>query len=200
MIKKNHSVEFMSLWNDHRANRAPLVATIVLRIMITISFIMFIIAGLFKASVGLMIGVAILITVLMVGSRRLKRHSILIERKFFQNLRSREVRDQYLGTKKPDYAGKLLTHDLHLADFDIPAESLWSGKTLAELNFAKKYGVHITSILRGKKRINIPGGRIQVFPFDKIQVIGTDEQINRFSEMLNKNGLDEPDLDRKSVV
>ena len=30
MIKKNHSVEFVTLWRDSRGNRAPLVATIVL--------------------------------------------------------------------------------------------------------------------------------------------------------------------------
>ena len=197
MIKKNHSVEFTTLWNDHRSNRAPLVATIVLRVMIAISFVMFIIAGLFKASVGLMIGIAILITVIMVGSRRLKKQSILIERKFFQNLRSRDIRDQYLGNKKPEYAGKLLSRDLHLADFDIPGESTWAGKTLMELNLAKKYGIHITSILRGKKRINIPGGRVQLFPFDKIQVIGTDEQINSFAEIMNQKMMDETDAYEK---
>ena len=186
MIKKNHSVEFTTLWNDHRSNRAPLVATIVFRIMIAITFVMFIIAGLFKASVGLMIGAAILVTVIMIGSRRLKRQSILIERRFFQNVLSRDMRDNYLGEKKPDYVGHLLSHDLHLADFEIPCESMWGGKTLAQLNFASAYNVHITSILRGKRRINIPGGRVQLFPYDKIQVIGTDEQLNQFGEVISQ--------------
>ncbi len=184
MIKKNHSIEFMALWNDHRSNRAPLVATIVFRMMIAITFVMFVIAGLFKASVGLMIGAAILIIGVMIGSRRLKRQSILLERQFFQNLRSRDMRDQYLGNAKPSYAGQLLSHDLQMGDFEIPAESMLAGKTLAQLNFAKTYGVHITSILRGKKRINIPGGRVQLFPFDNIQVIGTDEQLNLFGEII----------------
>ena len=52
MIKKNHSVEFVTLWRDSRGNRAPLVATIVLRILLAVSFVMFVIAGLFKLSVG----------------------------------------------------------------------------------------------------------------------------------------------------
>ena len=88
-----------------------------------------------------MIGVAILITAFMIGSRRLKRQSILIERKFFQNLRSREVRDEYLGNKKPDYAGRLLSYDLHLADFEISGELKGGGKTLIELNLANKNGI-----------------------------------------------------------
>ncbi|SHE72502.1 transporter, CPA2 family [Bacteroides faecichinchillae] len=182
MVKKNHSVEFMTLWHDSRANRAPLVATIVIRVMIAVLFVIFIISGLFKASIGLIIGVAVLVVLLMVWSRRLKKQSILIERRFFQNLRSRDVRAEYLGEKKPEYAGRLLSHDLHLADLEIPGESSWAGKTLMELNLGKRYGVHVASILRGRRRINIPGGAERLFPLDKIQVIGTDEQLNKFSE------------------
>ena len=182
MVKKNHSVEFMTLWHDSRANRAPLVATIVIRVMIAVLFVIFIISGLFKASIGLIIGVAVLVVLLMVWSRRLKKQSILIERRFFQNLRSRDVRAEYLGEKKPEYAGRLLSHDLHLADLEIPGESPWAGRTLMELNLGKRYGVHVASILRGRRRINIPGGAERLFPLDKIQVIGTDEQLNNFSE------------------
>ena len=53
-----------------------------------------------------------------------------------------------------------------------------------ELNLGKKYGIHIASILRGKRMINIPGGSVRLFPMDKIQVIGTDEQLNVFSSSM----------------
>ncbi|WP_455591709.1 cation:proton antiporter domain-containing protein [Bacteroides sp.] len=200
MVKKNHSVEFMALWEDSRVNRGPLVSTILLRIVISALFVMFIIARLFKASVGLMFGVAVLLVIMMILSRRLKRHSILIERQFFQNLRSRDMRAEYLGEKKPAYAGRLLSRDLHLADFEIPGESKWAGKTLLELNFGKKYDVHIASILRGKRRINIPGGSVRLFPMDKIQVIGTDEQLNAFGEEMSRVSAMETDVIEKSEM
>lgn len=200
MVKKNHSVEFITLWDARRANRAPLVSTIVLRMVVAVLFVMFIIARLFKSSIGLIIGVAILLVVLMVLSRQLKKRSILIERKFFQNLRSRDVRAEYMGEKKPEYAGRLLSRDLHLADFEIPGESLWAGKTLLELNLGKKYGVHVVSILRGKRRINIPGGSIRLFPMDKIQVIGTDEQLNVFGEEMSRGSYVDSDVFEKSEM
>ena len=56
-----------------------------------------------------------------------------------------------------------------------------------ELNLGKKFGVHVASILRGKRRINIPGGSVRLFPMDKIQVIGTDEQLSVFNEAM-QNG------------
>ncbi len=186
MIKKNHSVEFTTLWNDSRVNRGPLVSTILLRIIIALVFVSFIIGSLFKTSIGLVIGVAILLVTLMILSRQLKKQSILIERRFFQNLRYREMRAEYMGEKKPSYARRLLSHDLHLADFEIPGESVWAGKTLLDLHFGKTYGVHVASILRGRRRINIPGGSIRLYPMDKLQVIGTDEQLVAFGEELTR--------------
>ena len=200
MIKKNHSVEFVTLWRDSRGNRAPLVATIVLRILLAVSFVMFVIAGLFKLSVGLVFGVAVLLVTVMILSRQLKRQSIMIERTFFQNLRSRDMRAEYLGEKKPEYAGRLLSRDLHLTDYEIPGESAWAGKTLAELNFGKRYGVHVVSILRGRKRINIPGASVRLFPLDKIQVIATDEELNVFGEEMDRLSTVATDVVEKSEM
>lgn len=197
MIKKNHSVEFLTLWNDNRGNRAPLVATIVIRILVGVSFVMFVIAGLFKISVGLVFGVAVLLVIMMILSRQLKKQSILIERKFFQNLRYRDMRAEYLGEKKPEYAGRLLSRDLHLTDFEISGESRWAGKTLGELNFGKRYGVHVVSVLRGKKRINIPGSRTRLFPQDKIQVIATDEDLTVFGKEMERVSVLEVDAIEK---
>lgn len=200
MIKKNHSAEFVTLWNDSRGNRAPLVATIVIRILIAVSFVMFVMAGLFKVSVGLLLGVAVLLVTMMILSRQLKKQSIMIERKFFQNLRYRDMRAEYMGEKKPEYAGRLLSRDLHLTDFEVPGESAWAGKTLAELNFGKKYGIHVVSILRGRRRINIPGASVRLFPEDKIQVIGTDEELNLFSLEMEKAAILETDVVEKSEM
>ena len=186
MIKKNHSVEFVTLWKENRGNRAPLVATILLRILLVISFVMFVIGGLFKISVGLLLGVALLLVVVMILSRQLKKQSILIERTFFQNLRYRDMQAEYLGEKKPEYAGRLLSYDLHLTDIIVPSESEWVGHTLGELNFGKQYGVHVVSILRGKKRINIPGADVCLFPQDKLQVIATDEELGVFTQAMNQ--------------
>ena len=76
MIKKNHSMEFVTLWNDNRGNRAPLVATIVLRILLAVSFVMFVIAGLFKMSVGLVFGVALLLVRVTFGRNIWARRSL----------------------------------------------------------------------------------------------------------------------------
>ena len=42
------------------------------------------------------------------------------------------------GQKRPEYEGHLLSRDLHLSDFEIPADSLWAGYTLRELKEAEE--------------------------------------------------------------
>jgi CPA2 family monovalent cation:H+ antiporter-2 len=185
MMKKNHSIEFVTLWEDNRYNRGPLVSTIFVRILLAGMMLMYIIYHYFRAPIGVVGGLTLIVLAAMSLSRGLKRRSILIERTFFQNLRQRDIRDEFLGRKKPAYATALLTRDLHLSNFVVPSDSLWAGRTLADLNLGKEYGVRIVSIIRGERRINIPGGTEQVFPQDRWQVIGTDEELKRMGDELN---------------
>lgn len=186
IMKKNRSEEFKSLWSDSRFNHAPLISIILLRIVIAIGFIVFIIEHLFRASAALMVGIAIIVVCAMILSRFLKKQSIVLERTFVRNLHYKEIQQEYLGEKQPEYAGRLLDRDLHLSDFLIPAESAWAGKTLRELDLGKKYDVHVASIIRGKHRLNIPDGNTCIFPSDLIQVIGTDEQLSLFASVAEK--------------
>lgn len=186
IMKKNRSEEFKSLWSDSRFNHAPLISIILLRIVIAIGFIVFIIENLFRASAALMVGIAIIVVCAMILSRFLKKQSIVLERTFVRNLHYKEIQQEYLGEKQPEYAGRLLDRDLHLSDFLIPAESAWAGKTLRELDLGKKYDVHVASIIRGKHRLNIPDGNTCIFPNDLIQVIGTDEQLSLFASVAER--------------
>ena len=56
-----------------------------------------------------------------------------------------------------------------------------------ELNISKTYGVLIVSIIRGNCRINIPGGNERLFPNDRMQIIGTDEELKHFEQDMNAN-------------
>lgn len=186
IMKKNHSIEFKALWADNRYNHAPLISVILLRIILGIGFVVYIVEYLFQTSTALVVGIALVLVVLMIFSRFLKKQSIGLERTFVQNLRSKDVHKVYLGEKRPEYAGRLLDRDLHLSDFAVPADSLWGGKTLKELDLGKKYGVHVASIIRGKHRLNIPGGENRIYPGDTLQVIGTDDQLSVFTTQAEK--------------
>jgi len=193
MVKKNKSEEFRTLWEASPANRAPLAASIVLRLLIAMGFVFYVLARLFHISVLLLLLLALGVVAFLMFSRFTKNQSRRIEQTFLTNLRSRELRAEYLGQKKPEYASRLLDKDLHLADFDIPAEVDWVGTTLHELNLGKRFGVHIVSILRGNKRLNIPNANERVFPHDRIQVIGTDTGLEAFGAELQRTNTELPE-------
>ncbi|MBR1510631.1 MAG: cation:proton antiporter [Bacteroidales bacterium] len=184
VIKMNKSEESRSLWEASKSNRAPLVASVVIRLIIAMGFVFYVLARLFHISVLLILLLAFALVALMLFNSWIKRSSHRIEQTFMTNLRSREMRAEYLGETKPAYATRLIDKDLHLADFDIPAEIPWAGSELHTLNFGQEYGVHVVSILRGNKRINIPKASDRIFPHDRIQVIGTDADLEKFGAAL----------------
>lgn len=184
VMKQNHSEAFKALWTGRRINRLPLIATILARVVIAVSFIFYICNYLTRFQNALMIAIAVGILVLMILSRRLKKRSITLERLFIQNLRSRDINAQLQGKKKPLFADHLIDRDIHIANLELPDDSLWAGRTLRSLQLRNRFGVHVSSILRGTHRMNIPNGNTILFPGDKLQAIGDDEQLTLFSHAM----------------
>lgn len=127
----------------------------------------------------------------MVLSRSLKHRSIRLERMFINNLNARQTAARRQGKLQPEFEHHLPDRDIHISDFTIPEESLWAGKTLRQLQLRNRFGVHVSSIRRGRQRINIPNGNTIIFPADRLQVIGSDPQLQAFSTALVKELLPE---------
>ena len=198
VMKKNRSPEFRALWDESSRNRMPLIFTIVVRAIIAIAFIFYICNFLSRFTNALMITIGVIVILLIIFSRWVKHRSITLERLFVQNLRSRDIAAQVYGKKRPLYADRLLDRDIHIADFEVPSDSMWMGQTLKQLNLGKKYGVHISSILRSGWRVNIPDGDFMIFPGDVLQAIGSDEQFSVFREaMENERMGDDPNAEKR---
>lgn len=185
VMKKNHSNEWKRLWVESSINRIPLLFTIVVRFVIALAFIFYICNYLTRFTDALMIIIGIAVVSLMIASRWTKKRSIKMERLFIHNLRSRDIMAQVNGEKKPLYEGHLLDRDIHIGDFDVPEDSSWGGKTLKELHLRERFGVDMSSIMRGSQRLNIPNGDTVIFPGDKLQVIGNDDQLQKFATALS---------------
>jgi CPA2 family monovalent cation:H+ antiporter-2 len=191
VMKKNRSEEWKKLWAESNRNHLPLLATVLGRVIVAVAFIFYICNYLSRFSNAVMITLGVVIVAFIIVSRTIKRRSILLERLFVNNLRSRDIEAQVQGKKRPLYEGKLLDRDIHIAEFDVPANSNWMGNTLKGLNLGKKYGVHISSILRGGFRMNIPDGDFILYPSDRLQVIGSDEQMANFAHALETEVIQE---------
>ena len=184
IMQMNHSKEFRSLWMHSHINRLPLIFTMLARMLIALGFIFYVCSRLIQMRFALLLCIAIGLMIMIILSRRLKQRSLRLERAFLQNLRSREIAAQVHGQRRPLYEEYLLDRDIHIAEFIVPDDSVWAGQTLQRLQVGNRFGIHVSSILRGRQRINIPGGTTVLFPGDQIQAIGNDEQLRSFAEAL----------------
>ncbi len=181
MVKHNRSTEFQTLWHSSNFSRAPLVAVQLLRILIVAAIVGHVLGRTLTWNGVLLIGVVVFIIFNILQTRSLGRRTGRLEATFSKNLMQRE------HSARPAYAGHLVEHDLHLTDFTIPVGNAWAGHTLSELSLGHNYGVHVASILRGTERLNIPSGSTRILPGDKLQVIGTDNQLSMFGHALETN-------------
>lgn len=200
IMKKNHSEETKMLWTENHLNRLPLLFTVLVRIVIASGFVFYIVTYLSRFSAGLIISLVLAVITIMVLSRGLKKRSITMERRFVRNLQSRDVAARVHGDRRPLFEQHLLDRDIHIGQFLIPEDSEWAGKSLKELKFRNRFGVHVSCIIRGVQRINIPTGSTVLFPYDKIQVIGDDEQLSGFGKTMNTEVYKEdPEIEKRDM-
>lgn len=184
VMRKNHSDEFRTLRACGRLSRLLLRATVAARFALAAAAVCYVLGFLSPLHPAIHAAAAVVVVGLMVASKRVKLISIRMERRFLQNLRSREVKARSEGGGRPGYAARLTSRNLHLTQLELPEGSLWGGRTLRELDFGRREGVLIAAVVRGTRRINIPDGRTQLFPGDRVEAIGDDAGLEAFARRM----------------
>lgn len=207
VMRKNHSDEFRTLRSRGRLSRLLLRATVAARFALAAAAVCYVLGFLSPLPWPVHVVAASLVVGLMVASKRVKFISIRMERRFLQNLRSREVKARSERGGRPGYAARLTSRNLHLTQLELPEGSRWGGRTLRELDFGRREGVLIAAVVRGTRRINIPDGRTQLFPGDRVEAIGDDAGLEAFARRMGSevepaapDGADGPLLLRRLIV
>lgn len=151
------------------------------RVAFGIALVAFLLLQLFSTFTALVVAFLIMLVSGYVFNRKLHAFSLKIENRFINNFNLRE--NQHIKNNKVD---QLLPWDAHLAHIDMGTHSSLVGKRLEELGLREKYGINIAAIERGNEMLMIPGKNEVLYPFDRISIIGTDEQINNFKGALEK--------------
>lgn len=191
VMRKNHSIEFRKLWAERIANRSILIFTVMVRYAIAMFFVYELINYLSPYSSLLHWIVAAALVGIIAISRHVKSSSQYIDHLFLRNLQSRDTYARRSGKAAPEYAGQLLTHDVHLTILQLPQNTTLAGKTLGQLDLQRTMGVMVSAIVRQCKRINIPRADTVLFPGDRLQIIGNDASIKAITDYVRDNTLAE---------
>lgn len=170
------------IWDDKRY-RALLVLYRLVRIALALFYMSLWISRSFSYTIAMGI---VIFSVIIIGlfSRRIQGLYTWIETKFMLNYYEK---DKLMNTNENLTREQLSPWDAHMADFIVPQEWEYNGKSLLELQLRERFGINIAVIQRGSKLITAPKRNEVLYPFDKIYIIGTDKQVEKFSKFLITN-------------
>ncbi len=186
VITKRKSPEYIRLWNDSKFSRGGIISIMILRGLLAGGLIVATLSPLFPHATAILVIVALALVVILIFTKTFNTQSEKFEERFMSNLNEKELIENENAAINKELVDQLKNRDLHVEEFDIPQESGTVGKTLKDLNFKQVTGVNIVTIIRGEKKINIPDGNELLFPFDRIVVVGTDSQLKKFNEIIEK--------------
>lgn len=169
-----------------KSNKLPILSLQLLRSVISIAIIFTLVVSYFETgwwSLLLAIGFIILSVLLIQSSyKRLDK----LETRFFANLNEKERLEEQASPVSTTVKNKLKGHDVKIFKFEVSPDASYVGKALRDLPFRKDHDVNVIKILRGSKSIIIPNGEEPVYPHDKLLLVGTSEQLDKFREAMSE--------------
>ncbi|WNY28482.1 Glutathione-regulated potassium-efflux system protein KefB [Methanimicrococcus stummii] len=194
LMSKLKTKNFQTLWNDPNFKKGYLFSLMLVRFLIAALIVGYVIFMEFTSKAGMVAIFVIFAIAFALWSKTLQKQYTMFEERFLKNLNERSE------SKLKKEADVSDLENVHMDTFEVDPESPAIGKTLAELDFRRKYGVNVVSIIRGDQRYNIPGGSMRVYAWDKIIVLGTDEQMSAFRQEIEDNSIAPEKKEEEEVI
>ncbi len=174
--RKIKGISYKALWLDKKYNKGPLVTLEIVRNMVAVLLVGLLLRQFFPFWFSVAGTAVVMLVVLVIFRRRLQYFYHRIEHRFITNLNEKENANKESSLLTP--------WDAHLSRIVIQPYSLLIGKPLEELALREKYGLNIAFIERGDRVIYAPLRSDELYPNDEIGVIGTDVQLQQFTNLV----------------
>ena len=184
MVKRPGTVAYKELWTKTKYNRGPLLIIEITRIILGIVILGFFLDRFASTTVSFFITIPVAIVFMFMFSKRLNKFYDRLEKRFITNLNDRATNSDDAAltrlTGNTEVISNLAAWDVHIVEHQVKPLAEFVGKTLLELQWREKFGINIGYIKRGAKLIHTPDRNEVLMPYDKVGIIGTDEQFQVF--------------------
>lgn len=174
------------LIQEKSSNAWPVLSMIVIRILLSISFVVFPILNFFEPKWWMILIVAAIVAVVIYISKRVVKGGGFEDR-FMENLNAKEIAKRKEAPVTSSVKDKMAGYDVSLEMLDVPSNTDYLGKPLRDMPFRHVSGVNIIKIMRGKRSILIPSGDECIYPGDRLLAVGTKDQIASFKEIMKEH-------------
>ncbi|WP_333663207.1 cation:proton antiporter [Chishuiella changwenlii] len=180
-------------WDESNFNRAPIIAIITVRLILVFVGIIFIYNQFFSSTIASLILAVGLIITMYILSKYFNQFYNYIQSKFIYNLNEREIVQEEEKQRKKQERFQYTWDNTHISDMTVPQNANFIGVRLGDLDWRTKFQINIAYIKRGDRILQTPNSESVLYPFDKIGIIGTDEQLQRFEKYLQIIGETPPE-------
>lgn len=180
--KYNSSAIFLKLWEDENYNHGRLVALVLFRVSVAIFFISAVVISYFHLNIGIGVVIAVAVVALILILREDLTQYSRLETHFLTNLNLREEVAKKHHPLKTSFNSEFNNKDIELTSVVVSPYSRYIGKSLGELSFRQEFGVNVVAIVRGDLKIYILKSSERIYPQDKLAVVGTDGQLQKFRD------------------
>ncbi|RYY30821.1 MAG: sodium:proton antiporter [Chitinophagaceae bacterium] len=185
------------------------IALYAVRFLIGVFLIGFFIDQITTTRFALVISVPVIVALLWIFSSKVKTIHQGIEQQFLSNLNERE-RLEYIRNKgaielqeKNKEANKYFQEwNAYVTELETGDSIAFAGMSLYELNWKEKFGVNVVYIRRNDRTIHLPDGKHRIFPFDKVGILGTEEQVAQLKLVFDETaqpGSNEAEIDINDI-
>jgi CPA2 family monovalent cation:H+ antiporter-2 len=174
VFKRGNRKAYSAIWLSRKYSRGPLLLLELSRVVIAILLMAFLLNSFFSTQTAFIVAGGIMVLGFAIFYQRLQQFYHKIEDRFLQNLNARQLEGSGKSKKI------LLPWDAHFAFLEVSADSNMIGKSLQELKIREVFGINVVLIERGSKTIHLPRPTEVLYPCDRIEVIGTDDQLDVF--------------------
>jgi CPA2 family monovalent cation:H+ antiporter-2 len=178
VFKRSDRKAYSAIWLNRRFSRGPLLLLELSRLFIAILLVGFLLNTFISATSTLIVAGVIMFLAFGLFFQRLQQFYDRIESRFIRNFNSRQLEGS--GKSK----NILLPWDAHFAFLEVSADSPFIGKSLQELAIRERFGINVVLIERGSRVIQLPPPTEVLYPGDRIEVIGTDDQLEEFTQYI----------------
>lgn len=193
--------------NTTDLNSTIVVALNVIRFLLGVFLIGLFVDQLTSTKYAILVALPLVLLLLWFFSQRIQSIYQKIEKQFISNFNERETQDYLknktfydIKQKNLEFKEKLKTWDAHIAVMEVHPLAKFIGIKLKELCWKEKYGINVVYIRRGETLINLPGRDNRLLPYDKVGILGTDEQFQNFKEIFDEKYEELADFDVDDIA
>jgi len=188
-------------------NSTIVVALNVIRFLVGVFLIGLFVDQLTSTKYAILVALPVVVFLLWFFSKRIQSIYQRIESQFISNFNERETQDYLenktfydMKQKNLEFKEKLKTWDAHIAVMEVHPLAKYIGIVLKELQWKEKYGINVVYIKRGDALINLPGRDNRLLPYDRVGILGTDEQFQNFREIFDQRDEEWAEFDVNDIA